>query len=68
MLPGRIKSFCGAMDLVSNPSAIKVIVNMEDTDKKGRQKILKHCKFPLTGRACVGRIITELVGDPHFLR
>ena len=48
------------MDLVSNPQETKVVVTMEHVDKKGRPKIVKQCEFPLTGRGCVSRIITDL--------
>ncbi|ABN67967.1 3-oxoacid CoA-transferase Succinyl-CoA:alpha-ketoacid-CoA transferase [Scheffersomyces stipitis CBS 6054] len=59
-LPGRVKGMGGAMDLVSNPKATRVVVVMEHVDKKGRAKILNECKFPLTGKECVSRIITDL--------
>ena len=49
------------MDLVSNPDKTKVVVLMEHNDKKGGARILKQCDFPLTGKQCVSRIITELV-------
>lgn len=55
------------MDLVSNPANTKVVVTMEHTDKHGGPKILKQCDFPLTGKACVSRIITDLcVFDVDF--
>ena len=55
------------MDLVSNPQKTRVVVTMEHTDKKGNAKIKNFCEFPLTGKACVSRIITELaVFDVDF--
>ena len=55
------------MDLVSNPENTKVVVTMEHTDKKGGHKILPQCEFPLTGKACVSRIITDIcVFDVNF--
>ncbi|KAB8346019.1 hypothetical protein FH972_023071 [Carpinus fangiana] len=69
MLPGKIKGFGGAMDLVSNPENTKVVVTTEHVDKKGRPKIKKMCEFPLTGKACVSRIITDLcVFDVDFTK
>ena len=57
-IPGKmVKGMGGAMDLVA--SAKNIIVAMQQVNKAGVSKMLSKCDLPITGLACVKKVVTE---------
>ena len=56
--PDSIPGVGGAMDLAAG--AQRVYVMMQHVDRDGQPKIVPECTYPLTGKAVVDRVYTDL--------
>jgi 3-oxoacid CoA-transferase len=48
----------GAMDMVASDATVMVL--MEHRDSHDRAKLVQRCTYPLTGKACVDIVVTDL--------
>ncbi|HEU5060204.1 MAG TPA: 3-oxoacid CoA-transferase subunit B [Kofleriaceae bacterium] len=55
---GKVLGIGGAMDLSSG--ARRIVVLMNHVTKEGEPKLVESCSYPLTARAVVDRVITDL--------
>lgn len=58
LVPGGIPGVGGAMDLVQG--ARQVWVAMDHTSRDGRPKLVRECRYPITGVSSVSRVYTNL--------
>jgi 3-oxoacid CoA-transferase B subunit len=59
IIPGKYSpGMGGGMELAQK--AKRVIVTITHTTKEGNPKIVRRCKLPITAKACVNTIISEL--------
>lgn len=56
--PGAIPAVGGAMDLCAGVKSVYVIT--QHCTKSGEPKLVESCTYPLTGRACIDRVYTDL--------
>jgi 3-oxoacid CoA-transferase subunit B len=58
-IPGKFSPGAGGgMELAQK--ARRVVVLTTHSDRKGAPKIMQHCTLPLTAKACVSRIFTDM--------
>ncbi|MCF8127180.1 MAG: 3-oxoacid CoA-transferase subunit B [Deltaproteobacteria bacterium] len=69
IIPGKYApGIGGAMELAQK--ARRLIITTNHSDRGGNSKVVQNCTLPLTAKACVGLIITELAvmePTPHGL-